>query len=62
MKLMGALKNCFKYFPNLHVILAPSYNLSLDDIPSHWNDELESLFFKVKQTSMHTCDLTLPNT
>ena len=61
MKLLGALNYCSKYFPNLHVILAPSYNLPHDDIHSHWKDELQSLFSIVKRTLMHTCDLTLPN-
>ena len=50
-----------KYFPNIEVILARLYNLLHEDVPFHWNEEHETVFNNVIQTSTKTCELTLPN-
>ena len=61
MQLLGALNYGSKYFPNMHVILAPLYTLLHDNVSSKWNKENEAVF-QVKQTLTHKCELTLPKT
>ena len=62
MKLLGALNSYSKYFPNMHVILAPLYTLLHDDLSFHWNKGHEAVFLQMKQTLTQNCELTLPHT
>ena len=62
MKKLGGSIYYSKYFPNVHVILAPLHDLHQDDVPLHWNKEHECVSVKIKQTLTHTCDIILPNT
>ena len=61
MQLLGVLNYRSKYFPNMHVILAPLYTLLHDNVSFNWNKENEAVF-QVKHTLTHNCELTLPNT
>ena len=62
MKFLGALNYYSKYFPNMHVILAPLYKLLHNNVSFHWNSEHEDVFQEVKNTLTKNCELTLPNT
>ena len=62
MRFIGSMNFYSKFIEKLHVNLKPFYDILHDDTKFHWNDELETLFRKIKHSITKDVTLTLPNT
>ena len=62
MRFIGFMNFYSKFIEKLHVHLKPFYDILHDDTKFHWNNELETLFRKIKHSITNYVTLTLPNT